>query len=303
MSMAGTALRPPSGLERCLLALGAACALMPTPAAFAAPDKVETLPPEWWMESDDGYSYDADYAPPPPVKGLIVHGYVADDSIEVEDGTVFLTAPETCADRVTFKFPRTIPSGFPERTTGEYWFYRSGDQALYLSRRWVYEVDSACQGVAREVSRIVRIVWFNGTATFIEERDGGATDLSTEKIAEMGYYPIPDRLVKIDDAELRENQQSRLVRKSPSRMKRSRDEATGVMQTCFDLSEAFIFWNACYYSGNGPWRGYLLAADSQDDAGGNYTETGTVKFVPAARIDGRLFEWDREIARSAAEAR
>ncbi|MCL9998863.1 MAG: hypothetical protein NBV68_05745 [Erythrobacter sp.] len=273
---------------------------MATPAALAAPDKVESLPPEWRMESDDDYSYDADYAPPPPVKGLVVHGYVADDSIVGEDGTVSVTSPETCPAPVTFIPARGIPQGYPERTTGEYWFYRSGDQALYLSRRWVYEVDSTCQGVAQEVSRIVRIVWFNGSATFIEEKGGDVTDLSTEKIVEDETYPVPSWLVKIDDAELLGNQQSRLVRKSPSRMTRARDEATGVLQTCFELSEAFILWNECYYSGNGPWRGYLLAAGSQDDAGGNYSETGTVKFLPSARIDGRLFEWDREIERSAA---
>lgn len=75
------------------------------------------------------------------------------------------------------------------------------------------------------------------------------------------------------------------------------------MQTCFDLSEAFILATACYYSGRGLWRGYRLSADAQDDAGGNYSEAGTVSFDPAARIDGRLFEWDREIARRQADAR
>lgn len=300
MSLVGTAFRSRSRLVRCLLALGSAGVLMPTHAALAAPDQTETLPDEWRMESDDDYSDDADYAPPPPVKGLVVHGYIADDSIVGEDGTVSVTSPETCPAPVTFMPARGIPQGYPERTTGEYWFYRSGDQALYLSRKWEYAVDSACQGVTREVSRIVRVVWFNGSATFIEEKDGGSVSLSTEKIAELGFYPIPDRLVTIDDTELKETEQSRLVRKAPSRMKRSRDEATGVMQTCFGLSQAFIFSTRCYYSGNGPWRGFLLAADSQDDAGGLYSETGTVKFVPAARIDGRLFEWDREIERGAA---
>lgn len=299
--MAGATINFQFACARCLL--GAAVALIPSQTALAASDKVESLPPEWRMESDDDYSYDADYAPPPPVKGLVVHGYVADDSIEVENGTVFLTAPKTCNTPAIIKFPRTIPSGFPERTTGEYWFYRAGDQALYLSRRWVYEVDSACQGVERQVSRVVRIVWFNGSATFIEERDGNATSVSTERIAEQGAYPIPDRLVTINDAELREYQQSELVKKSPSRMKRARDEATGVMRTCFGLSQYFFFSTRCYYSGNGPWRGFLLAADSQDDAGGLYSETGTASFDPAARIDGRLFEWDREIERSAGDAR
>ena len=299
--MAGTAINFQFARARCLL--GATGALILSQTALAASDKVESLPPEWRMESDEDYSFYADYAPPPPVKGLVVHGYVADDSIVGEDGTVTVTSPEACPAPVTFRPARSIPPAFPERTTGEYWFYRSGDQALYLSRKWEYAVDGACQGVTREVSRIVRIVWFNGTATFIEERDGGATDLSTEKLKENGTYPIPSRLVKIDDADLRETQQSRLVREAPSRMTRARDETTGVMQTCVGLSQYFFFSNRCYYSGNGPWRGFLLAADSQDDAGSLYSEVGTVKFVPAARIDGRLFEWDRAIARSDGDAR
>lgn len=300
MGLADTALRAGWRRGRRLWAMGGTLALTPVSAALAAPDRIETLPPEWRVESDDDYSYYDDYVPPPPVKGLVVHGYVADDSIEVEDGTVFLTAPETCADRVTFRFPRALPTAFPERTTGEYWFYRSGDQALYLSRRWVYEVDEACRGVAREVSRIVRIVWFNGTATFVEQQDGGSVSLSTEKIKDNETYPIPRWLLTIDDADLRANQQSAAVRKSPSRMTRGRNEGTGVMQTCFDLSAAFIFSTECYYSGKGLWRGFLLRADAQDDAGGNYSEVGTVSFAPAARIDGRLFEWDREIERSVA---
>jgi hypothetical protein len=299
--MAGTAINFQFARARCLL--GATGALILSQTALAASDKVESLPPEWRMESDEDYSFYADYAPPPPVKGLVVHGYVADDSIVGEDGTVTVTSPEACPAPVTFRPARSIPPAFPERTTGEYWFYRSGDQALYLSRKWEYAVDGACQGVTREVSRIVRIVWFNGTATFIGERDGGATDLSTEKIKDNETYPIPSWLVKIDDADLRENQQSRLVRQSPSRMTRGRDEGTGVMRTCVDLSEAFIFATECYYSGTGPWRGYLLSADAQDDAGGNYSEAGTVSFDPAARIDGRLFEWDRAIARSDGDAR
>ncbi|MFM7378794.1 MAG: hypothetical protein ACKO1O_11815, partial [Erythrobacter sp.] len=210
--MGDTALRSQLRHARSVLALGSACVLTP---AVAAPDPARTLPPEWRMESDDDYSFYADYAPPPPVKGLVVHGYVADDSIAVDNGTVLLTAPETCAERVTFRFRRTLPAGLPERTTGEYWFYRSGDQALYLSRRWVYEVDAACQGVAREVSRIVRIVWFNGTVTYIEQQDVGTVVPSTERIKDNETYAIPNWLVTIDDTGLRENQQSTLVRQSP----------------------------------------------------------------------------------------
>lgn len=198
--MAGMRWQSRSRRSHCLLALGCAGALTP---ALAAPDRIETLPPEWRMEDDEAYSYDADYAPQPPVKGLAVHGYVADDSIEVADGTVILTAPGNCPAPATFRDPRTLPAGLPERTTDEYWFYRSGDQALYLSRRWVYEVDGACRGVAREVSRIVRIVWFNGTITYIEQRDGGTAALSTEKIKDNETYAIPNWLATIDDAALR----------------------------------------------------------------------------------------------------
>ncbi|MFN5271498.1 MAG: hypothetical protein ACK5XZ_12205 [Hyphomonadaceae bacterium] len=51
----------------------------------------------------------------------------------------------------------------------------------------------------------------------------------------------------------------------------------------------------CYYSGEGKWHGLLLSAELQDDTGNNYSEIGTVDFDPNTMIDGRLFEWDREI--------
>lgn len=281
----------------CCLA-GSTFALIPGSIAIAASNEVESLPPAWSMESDEDYSYDADYVAPAPVPGLVIHGYAADDSISVEDGTISVSTPKNCTGPITFKDERDIPENYPTRTTGEYWYFRSGDEAVYLSRKWVYEVDRTCQGSAREVSRVVRVIWFNGNATFIEQDDGGNTRVSTERIVEHGYYPIPRWLVRMDDSDLREDERSRLVREAPSRMRRERDETTGVTRTCFDLSQFFFFATNCYYSGRGPWRGFLLSSDSQDDVGANYTELGTVRFVPRANIDGRLFEWDRRISRS-----
>jgi hypothetical protein len=61
------------------------------------------------------------------------------------------------------------------------------------------------------------------------------------------------------------------------------------------LDAAFAFVSRCYYSGGGRWHGLLLSAERADHGRDNYEEIGTLDFDPNAMIDGRLFEWDREI--------
>lgn len=269
---------------------------LPVSAAFAAPKQAETLPSGWVLESDDDYSSNDDYTPPPNVSGLFMHGFEADDSIDVDNGTVTLRASVPCAKTVAFADERGFPESFPDRTQTEFWFYRSGDQALYLSRKWDYDFDGECHGVAREVRRIVRIVWFNGTVTFAESSGGGTARISTEKLAGNAYYPIPKRLIKMDETGLRETETSPLVRKEPKRKRVDRDPVTGVERTCFGLSQFFFFHTECYFSGRSQWRGALLSAESQGHAGEGQSEMGAAQFKPAAIIDGRLFEWDREIS-------
>lgn len=152
---------------------------MMLPSGVVAAQATHSLPAAWTMDADEDYSNNADYVPPKPVPGLIVHGFQANDSVEVVDGKAIIHGSGRCSGKITFEDRRGLPSNVPARTLGEYWFFRSGDQALYLSRKWIYLDGEDCRGVARLVTRIVRVLWFNGDATFVEiGREDGA-DFST----------------------------------------------------------------------------------------------------------------------------
>jgi len=104
--------------------------LDPNNAVRAKEADPSSLSSAWRMESDDDYSYDADYRPPPPVKGLTLHGYVAGEEFSVRGRAIILPAGEKCSKPIILTDPRALPANFPERTHTEFWFYRSGDQGL-----------------------------------------------------------------------------------------------------------------------------------------------------------------------------
>jgi hypothetical protein len=273
--------------------------LMMLPSVVAAAQATHSLPAAWKMDADEDYSNNADYVPPKPVPGLIVHGFEANDSIEVVDGKVVLEGTGRCTGEIVFEDLRGLPSTLPSRTLKLFWYFRAGDQALYLSREWVYEAGKDCRGIARLVTRMVRVVWLNGAVTLIEIGDKGVADFATERLDSPVYgkksLSIPSHLLQIDGRDFVETGRSRLVRREPSRRTQSQFGTTRHRQTCFGLSAAFAFVSRCYYSGEGNWHGLLLSAERAEHGRDNYAESGTLDFDPNAMIDGRLFEWDREI--------
>ncbi len=272
---------------------------MMLPSVLAAAQATYSLPGAWTMDADEDYYNYADYVGPKPVPGLMVHGYFADDSIKVVDGKVVLEGTGRCTGEIAFDDLRGLPSNLPSRTLKLYWYFRSGDQALYLSREWVFEAGKDCRGIARLVTRMVRVVWLNDAMTLIEIGDKGVAVFATERLGSPVYgkksLSIPSHLLQIDGRDFVETERSRLVTREPSRRTQSQFGATRHRQTCFGLSAAFAFVRKCYYSGGGSWHGLLLSAERADHGRDNYAESGTIDFDPDAMIDGRLFEWDREI--------
>lgn len=242
------------------------------------------------MESDADYSFQADYRPPSPVKGLAVHGYFADDGLSVENAKVSLPANMQCIEPVTLLDPRGLPNHLPVRTHTEFWFYRSDDQALYLSRSWQIERSDQCGVTARIDTKVVHMSLYNGTARFIVSENGAAPTLSTEKIADGEHYSIPAQFVAIDAQLLRTGSGAAVGRRTDDQL-----DGTPFRRACFDTSFAFFFSNHCVLNEAGPWRGLLISADSQADDGTSYSEYGLLDIDPKALIDGRLFEWGRKI--------
>lgn len=267
--------------------------LVPQGASVASERTTTSLSSVWRLESDEDYSYSSEYRAPPPVKGLALHGYFADDSFDANDGKITLGPSKNCTETVTLDDPRGLADGFPQRTTTEFWYYRSGDQGLYLSRNWRFELSDSCKVTMRVETEIVRLSLFNGRASFVAIANGGEPVLSTEMLDDDTLYPMPTHFVVIHARRLNERNRAEAKRRSEGRFNETR-----LRQTCFDSSISFLFSNSCYLSETGRWRGLLTATHSEDDADGAYSEYRLVDLDPEARIDGRLFEWDRKIALS-----
>ncbi|NYI24199.1 hypothetical protein EWH08_15990 [Sphingobium indicum] len=263
---------------------------LPNSALSAKSAGSVSLSPVWRMESDEDYSYQANYQPPGPVKGLALHGYFADDRLNVSDAKVSLPASAECRESVTLPDPRSLPDYLPARTHTEFWFYRSGDQGLYLGRTWRVERSDQCDVKAKVETRIIHMSLFNGMARFIVIHNGAAPVVSTNNIAEGELYPIPAHFVVMDRQLLQEGPRAAVSRRTDDRL-----ENTSFRRTCFDTSFAFFFSNSCVLNETGPWQGLLISADSEADDGTSYSEYRLLDLDPEARIDGRLFQWDRKI--------
>src|SRR3546814_13287537 len=81
---------------------------LPNSALSARSAGSVSLSPVWRMESDEDYSYQANYQPPGPVKGLALHGYFADDRLNVSDAKVSLPASAECRESVTRSEERRV---------------------------------------------------------------------------------------------------------------------------------------------------------------------------------------------------
>lgn len=270
------------------------------PAALAAKERSPiSLSPVWQLESDDEYRFEADYRPPRPVRGLALHGYLAGENLYLDsDGRIVLPTSGKCPAPVTLDDPRGLPESFPLRTDTEFWFYRSGDHGVYLSRSWMFERSAECAPVARVETRIVHMSLFNGIARFVETANGGEPEVSSVAIADDARYPILAQFVVIDDRDLN-RPQGRHSRRQPV----DRFEGTRLRRLCFDSSFAFLFSTSCYLVESGRWHGLLISASAEADDGSGYQEYGLSELNPRASLDGRLFEWGRKITLAPAAER
>lgn len=252
--------------------------------------KVTPCPP-WQLESDDDFSFEADYQAPPPVKGLTLQGFFAEDSISISDGEIKIAGTKECPVELTIPDPRGLSSDFPPRTMAEVWLFRTRTEGLYLRRKWSFVVGKDCKPTTRIETRVVRFSIFNGTARFIEVTDAGMPMLRTVSTGNSeNSLGMPAQFLLISDADLKNR-----VRVDSKRHTDRRFGPSKLRIACFDDSIAFHFATLCYLDKPGPWHGLLTSSEYQDDDGGNYFEFGLTELDANASIDGRLFEWGRAI--------
>ena len=257
-------------------------------SAFAK-ERAISLPDPWTLEGDDKYSFNADYEPPEPVRGLYLHGYYAGEEIFESNGKVHLQASEGCAAPIEIIDPRKLVEGMPERTHAEFWFFRSGDQGLYLERRWQFGVTENCTPIVEQKVKIVRYVLFNGQVTFVPISGEKYPGSRTEFPGDIGA-PIPDRFVQIDPSEY-----VATLKHYRNRGERRKFKDTKISEHCFNTGIVFHFSGSCYVTLRGPWRGLQNSHWTESDDGSDYYQYGLLNLDLDVLVDGRLFEWDREI--------
>ncbi|WP_162789544.1 hypothetical protein [Altererythrobacter sp. ZODW24] len=256
------------------------------------------VPNGWELESDDTYSSSDDYLPPAPVSGLYLHGYFADDRFYIADGEIVLPPSKRCETTVRMSDPRNFPPTMPDQTNSEFWLFRSGNQGLYLLHRWTIFRAKDCEIQTKRDFEIHRFTFFNGQVTFLEFAGSSAFDIRSRTLNSDESYPIPKRFVEIDPSDYLETR-----KQYGKRGHKNTVTDKNIPMHCFHTGITFHFSTNCYIRQRGPWRGLQTTSWSASDDGGNYSESGLVELNLDASIDGRLFEWDRELIRPTEEGK
>lgn len=242
------------------------------------------------LQDDESYSHLTDYRAPGPVKGLALHGYVAEGDLGVwyEQGQVLLAPTKDCSVVTPITDPRHLPADFDERTRSEFWFFSSGFQSLYLELNWSFMVGAQCRVELKPDLVIVRMIEFNGRISMTVT--GGEFPGTWTLPPGQSRFNVPSQFVyKPDGAELRSHKPERRYRRDLP------GPDVHVRRECYDSSIAFHFSTGCYLTEPGDWYGLAIYGDSQADDGSNFSRYAVTEIDTDARIDGRLFEWDRGI--------
>lgn len=260
--------------------------------AAAQPAMAQTgIPSPWVLETDESqYPFIADPIPPGPVDGVYAHGISGDGGVGWSDTLDVPGISEECSGRLRLEYAVPRPTELPEHIAAEFWFFRSGDQVLYLQKLWLVEAVEDCVGRVVLHTNYARAIIRGESRTEFYARPEGRYEVRTVS-SEIGVTgKIPGALL-YPSADQR--QRNRGIRS---------DEGRGPAgEVCYDESIAFHFATQCYIERRGPWRGYLSYSQSQDDTGDNISEYRILELDTHAQLDGRLFEWDRTITFSGAQ--
>jgi hypothetical protein len=263
----------------CLATLSAStCAVAASPQG----GKVYTLPDPWIFENDEEYSNDADYKAPNSRKGLIVHGFNYDAYHRLGRPTYYSESePKVCIDRNQSDGPAYYKN-FP---LVEFWFIKSGVETLLLERFVTDRSENLCDPAKAYKTRITRSFKSNDHITLFQVGMGieKLRTISKEdglQAASAGMLPLSN---------LR-NLRKRYRKNSLGPMKNS----FGYRTQCFYTGNSLDRSSQCYLMERGDYSGLRLEQHSEHTASWENGREITYLAVET-QIDGRLFEWDRQI--------
>ncbi len=249
------------------------------------------LPAPWHVASDQHHRSHVDYEPPAPRRGLVLQGYRYDRMRRSIWASQDLRrrAEDECEGRVTFPALPSHESDRPRRdrdTISEFWLIISLPETLLIERKPRIVAVEDCEAQYGYEMSITRSFQVEDLIT-IRSEDSNRTWLRTRPIDEElarathGFLPVTSL------RELRE-------RNSGKSLGTERNSA-GIRVECFNRSQYFDFRIDCHLAERGRFAGLLLRSEQFHTAS---IDDGIIvtDLHLNTWIDGRLFEWDREIS-------
>lgn len=261
--------------------------LLLIPSTALSSDRIYSLSAPLALQPDSEYIRD-EPQPPAPRRGLVIHGYVYDamsepDWVSAEQSSRALK----CGDKLRLP-DLTVRSRSPgEPLTAEFWLIHSAPEALFISRHMELTVTKDCAAKPSYSLKLSRLLFNAGQVTALSwENDRWS---APETLPTDGRYSYPgDKFLPVDDlASLRKRYRKTTYREALSAL-------PSVKTLCFGTGNMIDTSQQCHLDMPGPYRGLRVSSYMFHTM--TYDRGMRVDFLDTnAIIDGRLFEWDREI--------
>jgi len=251
-----------------LARLSLALALLALPAV-AARAQTAPLPPHWSHAHHD--EDEEDYRLPAPLRGIAGHGFSGVSPLE--GSNVVCKGNEAEQARIL---------ALAENDT-EFWFYATAHQAVLFRRTLSVDTEKPCGQALSWTSDISRAFVADGLVqSFSVDAEGrlevvaGRPIRDSDGLYSGAFNPIHNLLARTG---------------LPSGKRTSSQRIAGIPARCGGMSG--LVWHSSCIASTGPLRGMLLKTEGGDDERMMFY-LAFDRIDPNARLDGRLFELERE---------
>lgn len=254
------------------------------------------LPSSLSLEGDEEYRWKADYVPPQPVKGYFVHGYAYgwDSAFAGQFIENYSVKRKACPEKRLPTAGEQNWGGLEEfgdpKPDQEFWFFRTGSESLYIGRRWVPSALEDCKLIYATKIDMYRSVQISDRITVSQFEDGKIKHVWTTGLRDPYFGLGVMKALALPNPAAVRSLRDRAAQKGT--LKRSKFD--GVNQLCWSYWEHFWGGSRCVITQRGVALGLLSSASSEEDTGPS-SYLHLKRLSTDALLDGRLFEWDREI--------
>lgn len=267
--------------------------------AGLARDKYVSLPPELRIETDREYDPYDDYTPLEPLSGSYLHGYTKGQP-DFKELDPLLKLSKTCPTGFTFhRNPGVSETDFEFWPDAKFWLFRVEDQALYIRLNQVGTEVIGCDVLLQPEIEIVRGHFLKDRLTTFRIEDQRSARFEVLPTDGGFSTDIPLSLISDGLTSIRKSQNKR--RQQVFKEPHGKPLLKGVEEECYASGNGLDGSLACFVSTKGSLFGlrtylsfyYHYYDGTWENDGSSYWAISEAK--PRIKIDGRLFEWDRQI--------